>query len=309
MKNNEIEKKSFISLYSILFLIELAGILLLIAVGFLYSLSAEAIGYLVSVVILLELSVDWFVYKRYKENTQSIFPETLENDDEERRNQEIKEKEDFFVLWAHQIKTPIAALNLLLQSDEIDISTCKQEVFQIESYVELALSYLRFEGMSNDLVLSSYHLDKIVKAVVKKYATVFINKHLSVDIQALDQVILTDDKWFTLVLEQVLSNALKYTKEGGIKIWAIEGEQLELHIKDTGIGIKEEDLPRIFEKGFTGYNGRADKKASGIGLYLAKGICDKLGHKIRVASQINCGTEVVICLTKEKVNSADLTKM
>lgn len=309
LKNRENGLMIFFHEYGAMFCLEVIGIILLIVVGILYNIPTEAIGYLVSITILIDLLVDWFVYKKYQDELSLSADDFVENDEEDKKYQEVKEKEDFFVLWAHQIKTPIAALNLLFQSDELNISTCKQELFQIENYVELALSYLRFEGMSNDLVLSRYNLDKIVKAVVKKFATVFIHKHLSVDLQGLDIDILTDDKWLSLVLEQVISNSLKYTKEGGICIWAVEDESVEIHIKDTGIGIREEDLPRIFEKGFTGYNGRADKKASGIGLYLAKGICDKLGHEIKIYSKINEGTEVIICLRKEKINNADLTKM
>ena len=121
---------------------------------------------------------------------------------------------------------------------------------------------------------------------------------------------LTDEKWFCFVLEQILSNALKYTKQGSVNISAEETEKgLKVLVCDTGIGIKSEDLPRIFEKGFTGYNGRMDKKASGLGLYLCKGVCGKLGHGIRVTSKEGKGTTVILTLQCEKVQPEDLTKM
>lgn len=238
-----------------------------------------------------------------------------ETDDDSAKWEAIREKEDFFALWAHQIKTPIAAMKLLLADEEPDMGDCKRELFKIENYVETALNYLRFEGMSGDMLLEKTSLEPLVKQVVKKYSTIFIHKHLSVELENLDITILTDEKWLSFVLEQALSNALKYTKEGGIKIFTRipeEGEtsaDTEIVVRDTGVGISSEDLPRVFEKGYTGYNGRMDMKASGIGLYLCKGVCDKLGHKIRIESEVSKGTDVVITVCKEKVNIGNLTKM
>ena len=238
-----------------------------------------------------------------------------EADDDSAKWEVIREKEDFFALWAHQIKTPIAAMKLLLADEEPDMGDCKRELFKIENYVETALNYLRFEGMSGDMLLERTNLEPLVKQVVKKYSTIFIHKHLSVELENLDITILTDEKWLSFVLEQALSNALKYTKEGGIKIFTRIPEEgktsadTEIVIRDTGVGISSEDLPRVFEKGYTGYNGRMDMKASGIGLYLCKGVCDKLGHKIRIESEVSKGTDVVITVCKEKVNIGNLTKM
>ena len=213
-------------------------------------------------------------------------------------------------MWAHQIKTPIAALNLLLQGEKQDVAACRQELFKIESYVEMALNYLRFEEMSNDLVLERNSLEQLVRQVVKKYAAIFIYNHISIQLEHLDYTVLTDEKWFCFVLEQILSNALKYTKQGSVKISAEESANgLKVSVKDTGIGIRSEDLPRIFEKGFTGYNGRMDKKASGLGLYLCKGVCEKLGHGISVASKEGEGTTVILTLQLEKVQQRDLVNM
>ena len=234
--------------------------------------------------------------------------------DSKQKSMDSKEKYDammdYYTVWAHQIKTPIAALNILLQEEEQDIAACRQELFKIESYVEMALNYLRFEEMSNDLVLERNSLEQLVRQVVRKYATIFIYNHISIQLEHLDYTVLTDEKWFCFMLEQILSNALKYTKQGSVKIYAEETENgLHIFVKDTGIGIKREDLPRIFEKGFTGYNGRMDKKASGLGLYLCKGVCGKLGHEISVSSKEGEGTTVTLTLQCEKVQQRDLVNM
>ena len=173
----------------------------------------------------------------------------------------------------------------------------------------MALNYLRFEDMSGDMVLEKCQLEPLIKQVVKKFSTIFIYQHLTVSLEDLDREILTDEKWFSFVLEQVLSNALKYTKEGGIKIFARDSSNgIEIVIRDTGVGIKSEDLPRVFEKGYTGYNGRIDKKASGLGLYMCKGVCDKLGHKIRIESEVGRGTDVIITFLREKISASDVKR-
>lgn len=208
---------------------------------------------------------------------------------------------DFYTLWAHQIKTPIAAMRLLLQAEEKqNASELKQELFKIERYVEVVLGYLRTEEMNHDLQIETCCLDELVKQAVKKYTTVFVYQRLKLEMENLNFPVLTDQKWLVFVLEQLISNALKYTKVGSIKISAAVTETKEgdihttLYIEDTGIGIRAEDLPRIFEKGFTGYNGRMDKKASGLGLYLCKKITEQLSHKIIIESEVNCGTKVSI---------------
>lgn len=149
-----------------------------------------------------------------------------------------------------------------------------------------------------------------MRQVVKKYATIFIYNHISIQLENLDYMILTDEKWFCFVLEQILSNALKYTRQGSVTILAQESDKgIRVIVRDTGMGIRSEDLPRIFEKGFTGYNGRMDKKASGLGLYLCKGVCDKLGHQIDVVSKEGEGTQVILTLQYEKVKQQDLLRM
>lgn len=197
---------------------------------------------------------------------------------------------DYNALWAHQIKTPIAAIRLLAQAGNENQEILDQ-VFRIEQYVEMVLNYQRLNSTSGDWVLAKQSLDGILRQSIRKYAKQFIRKKLSLQYEGTDMVVLTDEKWLCFIVEQILSNALKYTKNGGIHIYT-EGQKL--YISDTGIGIHKSDLPRIFEKGYTGYNGRADKKSTGIGLYLCKQVCEKLGHGMAVESEIGQGT--CVCL-------------
>lgn len=297
-----------------LLLIAPVFLLLLFIVSNLYQLPAEYVFYLTSIFLILwviVLCMQYRVFRKRIEQYEEKLKETRESNSEESiRWEELQEKQDFFALWTHQIKTPIAALNLLLQGEKQDVAACRQELFKIESYVEMALNYLRFEEMSNDLVLERNSLEQLVRQVVKKYAAIFIYNHISIQLEHLDYTVLTDEKWFCFVLEQILSNALKYTKQGSVKISTEESANgLKILVQDTGIGIRKEDLPRIFEKGFTGYNGRMDKKASGLGLYLCKGVCEKLGHEIRVVSEEGEGTTVILTLQLEKVQQRDLVNM
>lgn len=207
---------------------------------------------------------------------------------------------EYYTIWAHQIKTPIAAMSLKLQNEDSELSrSIAEDLFRIEQYVEMVLMFLRLDSDYTDYVIQEYSLDNIVKDAVKKFASQFIRKKIKLDYQPLDIKVLTDEKWLSFVIEQVLSNALKYTPSGTISIYL--ENQKTLCIKDTGIGIASEDLPRIFDKGYTGYNGRSDKKASGIGLYLCKRICKNLGHNITAVSFEDVGTTIYINLDKEKI--------
>lgn len=208
-------------------------------------------------------------------------------------DREKAEMIDYYTLWVHQIKTPIAAMRLILQSsDDAQNHELQDQLFKIEQYVEMVMAYLRIGSSSTDYLLKEYDLEDMVKQSVRKYATMFIRKKISVKLGNLKCRVLTDEKWFCFAIEQILSNAIKYTDEGYISIDS--EDEATLVIKDTGIGIAPEDLPRICEKGFTGYNGRIDKRASGIGLYLTKQILTKLGHRISFESEVGKGTTVRI---------------
>lgn len=201
------------------------------------------------------------------------------------------ERSDYYLMWAHQIKTPIAALKLLLEGrDEHFLMT--QELFLIEQYVEMVLHYLRLESMSSDMLLQEYSLEEIVRKTVKKFSVLFINRGLSLRLSELNYTIVTDEKWLSFVLEQLLSNSIKYTQQGEIAIYIQKEPELSLVVEDTGIGIRSEDLPRIFERGFTGHNGRLDQKSTGIGLYLTKQVLEHLAIPIHVESKVGVGTKV-----------------
>lgn len=287
------------------FVANLIYMLIIWGVGALYNIETEFIFYEISFVLIITVIAAIVNRKSKNDMTGNVEPDIEQKKDREEW-EKVREKEDFFALWAHQVKTPIAALKLLLEDENPNNYSCKRELFKIENYVEMALNYLRFEELSGDLVLEKCRLLPLVKQVVKKFSTIFIHQHLSIEFENLDCEILTDDKWFSFVLEQVLSNSLKYTKEGGIKIFSRDTDLgKEIVVKDTGVGIRTEDIPRVFEKGYTGYNGRVDKKASGIGLYLCKGVCNKLGHGIRVESEIGKGTDVIITVHKEKIKTED----
>ena len=205
---------------------------------------------------------------------------------------------EYYTLWAHQIKTPIAAMRLLLQDADTDEQRALLEQVQsVEQYVEMVLGYLRLESPSSDYVIRNYALDDIVRQVVRKYASQFIRRKLRLEYTPLNVSVITDEKWLLFVIEQVLSNALKYTRSGSVSI-TLEAPKT-LCIRDTGIGIAPEDLPRVFEKGFTGCNGRTDKRATGIGLYLCRRILEKLGHTIAITSTVGEGTTVRIGLQQD----------
>lgn len=300
--------------------------LIFIFVFYLYSFPIGAIQYgcLLSVCIfLLWYMYDFYqYYKQYqfllymKQNiidSFEAFPTT--NDMLQREYQEMirilytnrldlqtnytkkqKEQEDYYTIWAHQIKTPISAMRLLLQSNPTnDNHLLKAELFKIEQYVEMVLQYERLYSTSTDFVFASYRVSDIVKQAIRKYSVLFIQKKIKLEFVETAHKIVTDEKWFLFILEQLLSNALKYTQEGGqIQICFSADNPNELCIIDHGIGIAPEDLPRVFERGFTGYNGRMEKKSTGVGLYLCAQVAKNLGHTLSITSVVGQGTTVSI---------------
>ena len=206
---------------------------------------------------------------------------------------------EYYTVWAHQIKTPIAAIRLALQNEDTPLSRrLTGEVGRVEQYVQMALTYLRLGSDSSDYVIRSCALDDIVRPAVRRFAGEFIQRNIQLNYQMLNYTVITDEKWLGFVVEQVLSNALKYTPQGSVSIY-MEPEGV-LCIRDTGIGIAPEDLPRVFEKGYTGYNGRSHRKASGLGLYLCREILTRLGHSVSAESQVDHGTTIRIDLRQHK---------
>lgn len=208
---------------------------------------------------------------------------------------------DYYTVWVHQIKTPIAAMKMMLEREDTkENREIAGELFRIERYVEMALGYIRLECESNDLVIREYDVDDMIRQAVRKFAPLFVERRLRLDYEPVGLRISTDEKWFVFVIEQLLSNAIKYTKQGsiGIKLAGkTDGEDRRiLEISDTGIGIAAEDLPRIFEKGYTGFNGRADKKATGLGLYLCRRVCELLSIAITARSEEGKGSSFCLDL-------------
>lgn len=259
------------------------------------------------------------LYHRLLEN-QSIARSEAESSAAIRQSQ----MRDYYSMWVHQIKTPISAMKLLLEAEREDLGqlicddeqsqyllsdnmdSFEDELFRIEEYVGMALQYQRVSSTENDFVLEKVSVDGVIRDTIKKYAKIMIRRHIGINYSGTGQVVYTDGKWIAFMLEQILSNAIKYTPQGFVTIeTAEEKDRFFITIKDTGIGIKAEDLPRVFEKGYTGYNGHADKKATGIGLYLCRQMADKLGHTIRMESEIGKGTKVWIGFDLDYADTRD----
>ncbi len=213
--------------------------------------------------------------------------------------EERKDQMDYYTMWVHQVKTPIAAMKLLLDENDAGDRTLLAELFCMEQYVGMVLSYLRLSGGGTDFVIRRLPLLPLLRKAVRKFAPLFIRKKLSCSLEETDAEALTDEKWLSFVVEQLLSNALKYTREGGIRIYMESGKFLV--IEDTGIGIDPADLPRIWERGFTGENGRTVGSATGIGLSLCREICRKLSHEITIESEPGAGTRVCIRMDEAAV--------
>lgn len=259
------------------------------------------------------------LYHRLLEN-QSIARSESESSAAIRQSQ----MRDYYSMWVHQIKTPISAMKLLLEAEREELGqlicddeqsqyllsdnmdSFEDELFRIEEYVSMALQYQRVSSTENDFVLEKVGVDSVIRDTIKKYAKNMIRRHIGIKYSGTGQEVYTDGKWLAFMLEQILSNAIKYTPQGFVTIeTAEEKDRFFITIKDTGIGIKAEDLPRVFEKGYTGYNGHADKKATGIGLYLCRQMADKLGHTIRMESEIGKGTKVWIGFDLDYADTRD----
>lgn len=234
-------------------------------------------------------------YQKTIEELRRINSET-----ETRFQNERQESIDYYTAWVHQIKTPISAMQMILQSEDTpEHHELLAELFRIEQYTGMVLSYFRLSENSSDFVFRNYELNDIIKKAVRKYAPQFIRKKIKLNYNPVSVSVLTDEKWLLFIIEQILSNAIKYTDSGSVTISVSENKILR--IADTGIGIAPEDIPRIFEKGFTGYNGRADSKSTGLGLYLCKKASDKLSHMICVESEEGKGSIFSLYLENDKL--------
>ncbi len=300
-------------------------VFLFAAVLSLYHLEVEAVWYaaaLCMLFMLIVLCIHFVLYRKRHKERQKICreiqirsdglpkPHTLAEADYQEMvaalkracdenltawQNERQESMDYYITWVHQIKSPISVMRMILQGEDtkehLELSA---ELFRIEQYVEMVLSYLRLGSETSDFVFQQYALDDLIRQAIHKYAPQFVRKRIRLSYEPSRAVVLTDEKWLLFIMEQILSNAVKYTLKGSVTIMVAQGPVLK--ISDTGIGIAPEDIPRVFEKGFTGYNGRADKKSTGLGLYLCRMAADRLSHKISIESEIGAGTTVSIDL-------------
>lgn len=266
------------------------------SVFFLYDIMMEPFVYSLVIgffFVMVFIICDFFKARREENLREEIEKLKIEV---ERKTVEFeasrKDMLDYYTTWVHQIKTPIAVMRLKLSDDTPENAALLAELFRIEQYVEMVLHYVRLDAASNDLLIAEYNIGNIVTGVIKKYASQFIEKKIKLEYSDIAMLITTDSKWYSCIVEQILSNAIKYTPNGGTIAIVFENEKL--YIKDNGIGIEPEDIPRIFEKGYTGVNGRIGEKSSGLGLYLANKAAKMLKLTIQVESTPSSGSTFCI---------------
>ncbi|MCT7727525.1 sensor histidine kinase [Lactobacillus iners] len=265
----------------------------------LFYLSLE----IVTFCLLIYLFICWVTFKK-KENLQEQVNQLLIENRQLKNTIDIERKdlEEYFLLWVHQIKTPITVSDLILQKEK-NPYTCqlKEQMFYIREYTNMAINYMKLKDRQADMDIAEVEIDQLLKSLLRKYSGLFIDKNISLDYQPIDTKIITDARWATILIEQILANALKYTNSGKITL-SFDRDKNALKVKDTGIGIKSEDINKIFDRGYSGFNGRINEKSSGIGLYLVKKIAILLNIKIEVCSTVNVGSEFIICFPKQSYN-------
>lgn len=254
-------------------------------------LGIEITGFL----LLIYLSIQYSKYKKevsFKEKYENLLDEN-----NKLRSTYINEKndlEEYFLLWTHQIKTPITVANLILNKKSgPDVKKLKEEMFYIEEYTNMAINYIKLTDRATDMDIEKVDLDKVIKTLLKKYSLIFINKRISLDYEDTNVEVIADSKLLSIMIEQILSNALKYTEKGNITI-SFDKERNSLSIKGTGIGIRDEDLVKIFDRGYSGFNGRVNHKSSGLGLFLVREISKILKLRVEVKSKLGQGSEFLI---------------
>ena len=240
--------------------------------------------------LFIFLVMEWFSYVKKEDMAKRIEELEIENKAlQSKIIDERKDLEEYFLLWIHQIKTPITVCNLILGKPDAD-HRLREQMIYIEEYTNMAMNYLKLLERTSDMDIYEVDLDIIISSIVKKYSLIFIEKKILLDYTPTNAKVISDAKWLSIMLEQIISNALKYTKSGKISI-NFDNELLKLSIKDTGIGIPSKDIKKIFERGYSGFNGRVNEKSSGLGLYMVGRIAQILNIKIEVYSKLNIGSE------------------
>lgn len=244
------------------------------------------------IVFFIYLVIKYFDFQKELSNDEKI--EELEKQIENMRNDYIswqKDIQEYFSMWVHQIKTPITCLEILTE----DNKEMKMQLKSIDNYTNMAINYLKLNLHEKDMDISAVDVDNLLNMLIKKYSLLFINSHISLDFRKNGLKCITDSKWLSVLLEQILSNAIKYSENSQIILDSFKKDNsVVILIEDHGIGIPEEDINRIFDKGYSGFNGRLKQKSSGLGLYLAKSISDKLDIRLKVDSTVGQGSKFYI---------------
>lgn len=249
-------------------------------------------GALLVLALVVYMIFDYLAFKKAQQILRDLQADVQQLTAEiTHRTQQEKEFLDIMRIWSHQMKVPLASIDLVAQTR---LPELKKQTFALENYLNILLEYLRINNVATDFRFEQVDGRTLLNRLVKKYAIQFIQKNIAVAIIG-DVTLKTDARWLGVALEQVINNAVKYTDRGRVTITLSDQG---IKISDTGIGILAEDIPRLFSHGFTGYNGRLDKKSSGLGLYLAKLILDKLDFQIEVTSQVGVGSTLIITHTK-----------
>ena len=244
------------------------------------------------IVFFIYLVIKYFDFQKELSNEEKI--EELEKQIESMRNDYIswqKDIQEYFSMWVHQIKTPITCLEILTE----DNKEMKMQLKSIDNYTNMAINYLKLNLHEKDMDISAVDVDNLLNMLIKKYSLLFINSHISLDFRKNGLKCITDSKWLSVLLEQILSNAIKYSENSQIILDSFKKDNsVVILIEDHGIGIPEEDINRIFDKGYSGFNGRLKQKSSGLGLYLAKSIADKLDIRLKVDSTVGQGSKFYV---------------
>lgn len=219
----------------------------------------------------------------------------------------INDFKEYIEMWIHEVKLPIASSTLMLHNKKPDSNKkIKEQINRIENYVEQVLYFVRSENLEKDYLIRTYNLEEIVNKVIRKNKESLLLRRISIEIDDIDKIILSDGKWLEFIINQIVSNSIKYSKTSNSKI-KFNSKTMDdfiiLQIEDNGIGINEKDINKVFNKSFTGENGRNISSSTGMGLYLVNKLCTKLGHKITIESEVDKFTKVSIYFKNNKYYS------
>ncbi|KIS24047.1 sensor histidine kinase [Clostridium sporogenes] len=320
-----IKDKMVVIICNILIFIVIAAIMAAIKVSLIIILSAFCIWFLP---LVSYMSLEFIKYKNYYDEVDSILknldnkyllPEIIREAnfiEGEKLNSILKEisrdmhenvkyykdmQEDYreyIETWVHEIKTPIASTKLIIENNRNEVTNkIDFQMDRIEGFVEQVLYYSRSNNVSKDYIIKQINLDLAVRNVIKRNYRDFIHKKIKLDIKDIDEIVHSDGKWVEFIINQIIVNSIKYSnsKEPMISVYSTKkANSVMLIIGDNGAGIIDKDINRVFEKGFTGENGRKFSKSTGMGLYLCEKLCSKLGLKIIIDSEVNKGTKVTL---------------